>query len=264
MRINDLFFEFSNEGRFEVFKSLYRGKKRHSQLEKELDIRGSEISRHLKRLIEKNLIKKTMDNKYTITNIGKLFLDVLELFEVSLKYETFFNNHDITYLPLNLILQLGNLKTININSGTMQNIELWSEMIKKSGNFILAISDQFQDSILPVVERKINNMSIKIKALVDKNVLTSKGYEKLEDRHTFYQKINISQNIRMLKQIFFSLLVTDKGAIIFLSKEGKIDYSECLYDENEIFIKWSKEIFNWYWKEGASIESVLKKKNLKG
>lgn len=261
MRINDLFFEFSNEGRFEVFKSLYRGNKRHSQLEKELDIRGSEISRHLKRLIEKNLIKKTLGNIYTITNIGKLFLDVLDLFEVSLKYEAFFNNHDINYLPLNLILQLGNLKTLHINSGTMQNIELWSEMIKKSGNFILAISDQFQDSILPVVERKINNVSIKIKALVDKNVLTSKGYEKLEDRHTFYQKINISQNIRMLKQIFFSLLVTDKGAILFLSREGKIDYSECLYDENEIFINWSKELFDWYWKEGASIESVLKKRN---
>jgi predicted transcriptional regulator len=142
----------------------------------------------------------------------------------------------------------------------MQNIELWSEMIKKSGNFILAISDQFQDSILPAVERKINNMAIKIKALVDKNVLTSKGYEKLEDRHTFYQKINISQNIRMLKQISFSLLVTDKGAILFLSREGKIDYSECLYDKNEIFIKWSKELFDYYWKEGASIESILRKR----
>ena len=65
----------------------------------------------------------------------------------------------------------------------------------------------------------------------------------------------------MLKQIFFSLLVTDKGAILFLSREGKIDYSECLYDENEIFLNWSKKLFDWYWKEGASIESVLKKRN---
>jgi len=262
LRINDLFFEFSNESRFDVFKSLYKGRKRHNQLEKELSIRGSEISRHLKRLIKKNLVKKTIDNKYTITNIGKMFLDVLELFEVSLKYEKFFNNHDIDIFPLNLILQLGNLKSIRINSGTMQNIELWSEMIKKSENFILAISDQFQDSILPAVERKINNMSIKIKALVDKNVLTSKGYEKLEDRHAFYQKINILKNIRMLMQILFSLLVTDKGAILFLSSEGKIDYSECLYDDNENFIQWSKDLFDWYWNKGTNINSIIKKGNL--
>ena len=253
-----MFFEFSNEGRFEVFKSLYKGKKRHSQLEKDLDIRGSEISRHLKRLMEKNLIKKSTDSKYAITNIGKLFLDVLELFEVSLKFESFFNTHNIDIFPLNLILQLGNLKSIKISSGTMQNIELWADMIKNSEKYILAISDQFQDSILPAVERKINNISIDIRALVDKNVLNSKGYEKLHDRHTFYQKINITQNIRMLKQIEVSLLVTDKGAILFLGKEGKIDYSECLFDENEIFIEWSKELFEWYWKKGINIKSIIR------
>ncbi len=260
MKINDLFFEFSNEGRFEVFKSLYKEKKRHSQLEKDLDIRGSEISRHLKRLIEKNLVKKLMDNKYTITNIGKVFLDILDIFDVSLKYEAFFNSHNIDIFPLNLILQLGNLKSIKINSGTMQNIELWSEMIKKSEKYILAISEQFQDSILPVVERKINNKSIEIKALVDQNVLKSKGYEKLQDRHAFYQKIDIAQNIRMLKQINISLLVTDKGAILFLGREGKVDYSECLFDENEIFIRWSKELFDFYWKEGINIESIIRKR----
>ncbi len=255
-----MFFEFSNEGRFEVFRSLCEGKKRHNELEKELNIRGSEISRHLKRLIEKNLVKKTMDNKYTITNIGKMFLDILELFEVSLKYETFFNTHNIDNFPLNLILQLGNFKSLEINIGTMQNIELWSEMIKKSERCILAISDQFQDSILPAVERKINNLSIDIKALVDKNVLKSKGYEKLQDRHAFYQKINITQNIRMLKQIDFSLLVTDKGAILFLRKEGKIDYSECLFDENEPFIDWCRKLFDLYWKNGSNIESIIKNK----
>jgi len=76
LRINDFFFEFSNEGRFEVFKSLYKGKKRHSQLEKELDIRGSEISRHLKRLIEKNLVKKTLENKYNYQHWQNVLRDI--------------------------------------------------------------------------------------------------------------------------------------------------------------------------------------------
>ncbi|NVM36025.1 MAG: ArsR family transcriptional regulator [Candidatus Lokiarchaeota archaeon] len=257
MRINDFFFEFSNEGRFEVFKSLYKGKKRHSQIEKELDIRGSEISRHLKRLIEKNLVKKTLDNKYSITNIGKMFLGILDIFELSLKYENYFNSHNINDFPLYFILKLGNLKSMRLNSGTMQNIELWSDLIKNSKKYILAISDQFQDSILPLVERKINDMSINIRALVDKNVLKSKGYEKLQDRHAFYQKINISENIRVLKQIDFSLLVTDKGGIFFLSKEGKVDYSECLFDDNELFIQWLRELFEWYWKEGTNIKPLL-------
>ncbi len=258
MRINEFFFEFSNEGRFKVFKSLFKENKRHSELEKELEIRGSEISRHLKRLIKKNLVKKTIENEYAITNIGKIFLQILDIFEVSLNYENYFNSHNINDLPLHLILQLGNLKSIKINSGTMQNIELWSDLISKSERIILAISNQFQESILPAVERKINNISIEIRALVDKSVLKSKGYKKLKDRHAFYQKLNISKNIRMLKQIDFSLLVTDKGAILFLAREGKVDYSECLFDASEFFIKWTEELFNWYWKEGVTIESIIK------
>ncbi|MFX1328716.1 MAG: ArsR family transcriptional regulator [Promethearchaeota archaeon] len=258
MRINDFFFEFSNEGRFKVFKSLFKENKRHNELEKELQIRGSEISRHLKRLIKKNLVKKTIENEYAITNIGKIFLQILDIFEVSLNYENYFNSHNINDLPLHLILQLGNLKSIKINSGTMQNIELWSDLINKSERIILAISNQFQESILPAVERKINNISIEIRALVDKSVLKSKGYKKLKDRHAFYQKLNISENIRMLKQVDFSLLVTDKGAILFLAREGKVDYSECLFDVSEFFIKWTEELFNWYWKQGVTIESIIK------
>ena len=85
----------------------------------------------------------------------------------------------------------------------------------------------------------------------------SKGYEKLQDRHAFYEKINITENIRLLKQINFSLLVTDKGGIIFLSKEGKVDYSESLFDDSEIFIHRSKELFEWYWKKGTNIKSLI-------
>lgn len=242
-----------------MFKCLFNESKRHSQIEKELNIRGSEVSRHLKRLIKKNLIKKNRDNKYEITNIGRFFLQILDIFKISLKYENYFNNHNIYDLPLNIILQLGDLKTLKINKGTMQNIELWSQLIKDSEKYILAISDQFQDSILPIVEKKINNISLNIRALVDETVLKSKGYEKLEDRHAFYQKLNITQNIRVLTQIDFSLLVSDKGAILFLRREGKVDYSECLFDNIETFVKWSMELFEWYWKEGKDLKPFIKK-----
>ena len=33
------------------------------------------------------------------------------------------------------------------------------------------------------------------------------------------------KNIRILDEIKLSLVVTEKGAILFLSKEGEIDYS---------------------------------------
>jgi hypothetical protein len=54
-------------------------------------------------------------------------------------YETFFNNHNIEIFPIHLFLQLGNIKTIKIKTGTMQNIEFWSDLIMKSELYILAV-----------------------------------------------------------------------------------------------------------------------------
>ena len=70
--LNELLFEFSHRERFNVLKSLYNGDKKHNQIQRELEIPGSEISRHLKRLNEKNLIFKGINNEYHITNIGKI------------------------------------------------------------------------------------------------------------------------------------------------------------------------------------------------
>ena len=262
MNINEIFFEFSNKGRYEVIRSLYKEGKRHSQLDNELNIPGSEISRHLKRLIEKNLIVKSVDNKYNMTNIGKIFFQIIDIFEVSLKHKDFFNTHDITAIPLYLISQIGDLKTIETSNKTLQNIELWSDLVKNSKKFIFAVSDQFQISLLPIAEKKIRTQSIEIRALIDKHVLKSyripeEWSQIFQDSKAFYKNIKIYQNIRILDKIKFSLVVSDKGAILFLNKEGEIDYSQCLIDNSESYIKWTKELFKFYWRKGKALRPFI-------
>ena len=260
MNLNEIFFEFSNKERYDVFKSLYYGKRRHSQLEKELNIPGPEISRHLSRLLKRNLINKTDDKNYGMTGIGRIFFRVMEIFETSLKHEQYYNTHDINIIPLHFILQLGTLKSIETSDKTMKNIETWSRLVKDSEKFVFAISDQFQDSLLPIVEKKINHESIDVKALIEENVLQTDVKELLKDRHAFYEKIDMFKNIRVLGHLDFSLIVSDKGAILFLSKDEKIDYSECIIDESEAFINWTIELFEWYWKKGARLDAFIKKK----
>ncbi len=261
MDLNEFLIEFTNKGRLDIFKSLFHVSKRHSEIEKELTIPGPEISRNLKRLLKKELIFKTGENKYEITGIGKIFYHVLKILEISLKYKDFFNLHDISSLPISLILQLGTFEAVKINDKTMENVQLWSDLVKNSEKFIYAIFDQYNDSILPIVEKKIKNQSIEIKALAEEGILTEsiKVGKKFKDRHAFYDKLNIFQNIQILNQPKISLIATDKGSILFLNKDGKIDYSQCLIDYHDSFIKWTVELFEWYWKEGKSIKPFIEK-----
>ena len=264
MNLAELFFEFSHEGRFKLFKSLCFENKKHNQLQKELNIPGPEISRHIKRLCEKNLIKKSIDGQYEITNVGKIFIGIIDVFETVVNHKDFFNTHDISSIPLSLMYQLGKLKTIESSDKTFENIELWSNLAKNSEDFIFAVSNEMQNSLLPIIERKLDDHSMEIRALIDKSVLKTYTIpEKLtstfNDPRAFYKKINLFENVRFLKEINFSLLVSDSGAILFLSKDGKIDYSQCLIDYHVPFVEWAKALFEWYWNKSKKIKPYIEK-----
>jgi DNA-binding HxlR family transcriptional regulator len=98
--LNDLLFEFSHKEKYHVLKELYHESKRYGELQNELTIPGSEISRDLKSLKNKNLVKNSRE-------------------------------------------------------------------------FIYAITDQYQKSLFKEAENKMRNQSIKIRALVDINLLKS-------------------------------------------------------------------------------------------
>ncbi|MFX1379699.1 MAG: helix-turn-helix transcriptional regulator [Promethearchaeota archaeon] len=262
MNLNDLLFEFSHIERYNVLKKLYDEGKRHSQLQQELKIPGSEISRHLKRLSEKSLVMKDLNNEYQITNIGKIFIRMMDILEVSLVHKDFFNSHEITSIPVFLIFKLGKLKGVEFGNKTMENMEIFENLVKNSENFLYAITDQYQKSLLKEAENKMRKKSIKIRALVDKSLLKSynipDGWSKLfEDPKVFFKEM--LENIRILEEIKISLIVSDKGAILFLSKDGEIDYSQSLIDNHDSFVNWTKELFEWYWNKGKSLQPFIRK-----
>ncbi|MFX1567292.1 MAG: hypothetical protein ACFFCV_02880 [Promethearchaeota archaeon] len=260
MEITEFLIEFTNKGRYEVFKSIFNSNKRHSELEKELRIPGPEISRNIKRLLKKDLILKTIENEYEITSTGKIFHEIIRIFEKVLSFSDFLNEHDVNYIPINLLLEIGNLKIKQVNQ-TMKNVQKWADLVKNSEKFILAISDQFQDSILPIIEKKVNVQSLKIKTIVDVSLLKNsvKVGEIFKDRHEVYDKMDAFQNVKVLDHIGVCLLTTEKGAIVFLSKSGKIDYSQCLEADNEDFINWVQDLFKWYWKKGKPLKPFIRK-----
>ncbi|MFW9998584.1 MAG: helix-turn-helix transcriptional regulator [Candidatus Hodarchaeota archaeon] len=262
MDVNKLLFEFSNKHRYNVLKSLYIDSKRHFQLQQDLNIPGSEVSRHIKRLEEKNLILKDINNEYRITNIGKIFLRMMDIFEVSLNHRDFLNSHDITSIPVHLIFQLGKLKTVEFGNKTMENMEIFENLVKDSEEFLFAITDQYQKSLLKEAENKMRKQSLNIRAIVNRNLLKSynipDGWSKLfEDPKIFFREM--LENIRILDEIKISMIVSDKGAILFLSKDGEIDYNQCLIDNHEDFINWIKELFEWYWIRGKNLKPFIRK-----
>jgi len=237
---------------------------KHSELEKKLNLPGPEITRHIKRLLKYNLIKRNSDRTYFRTNFGKLINEGLDFFEFNVMFRDFIISHDIDAIPSELLLNLGILKNCKFLTKTMENIELWSSIIKDAESFIWSISEQAINTDLPMIQQKIINQNLEIRSILHVSLL--KKYVQTEEWEIYVEgpkpeifqdlskKIGMPDCIRKTDEAKLVLLITESKAILFLSDKKKIDYSECLYAENnEIFIKWAKNLFEYYWKKAKLV-----------
>jgi predicted transcriptional regulator len=267
MKVNDLFFELSHEVRYNIFRETCDQNYRHSDLEKEMDVPGPEITRHVKRLLKNKLIKKNQDKSYYRTHFGYLIDNALDYFEVNIRFRDFINSHEITAIPKHLLLDMGILKNCKIKTQTMENIELWSQIIRDAEEYIWSITEQALDTDLPVIQEKINNKKISIRSIMHDNLI--KKYVQTEDWENYIEgpkpevfknlsnKIGIPESIRKLNNLKLVLLITESRVLIFFSDSKKIDYSECLLAENDTNItEWAKAIFEYYWQKADPISKA--------
>ncbi|MHA1148151.1 MAG: helix-turn-helix transcriptional regulator [Promethearchaeota archaeon] len=265
MKLKDLFFEFSHNKRYKIFKLLDKECQNHTEIRNLLNLPASEVTRHTQRLIESDLIKRDLKGRFSSTNFGKMLYNILDYIEFSVKFRDFINEHNILTIPPGSLLKIGNLKNCQLLSRTMENIETWSEMIINAEKYIWSISDQLQNSIIPIVQKKIMNKKIQIKAILEKSLLERfigedsweaylKGVSS-EIIEEFFEKLEVPQNVHVKINLNFALTITESETILFLSAERGIDYSQCLYAKNNRnFSEWAKDLFMHCWDESETIQ----------
>ncbi|MHA1268707.1 MAG: hypothetical protein ACTSPY_02865 [Candidatus Helarchaeota archaeon] len=267
MKINDLFFELSHEGRYKILLLIDQEKRKHIHIEKELNFTGPEVSRHLKRLKAEKLVEKTVDGYYKITNFGRVITTILPFFENCLNFIDFINSHNFSPIPPEYLFQVGLLTDLELRTITMENIELWTSLITNSSQYIYAITDQLQKSIIPIIQKKIqSDNKLEIKAIITKELfkkfLTPK---KLPFNINVLQKqIDIINNVRIADKLNLSLIISELGSLIFLKAGNTIDYNQCIYGKSIQFIKWTKKIFDIFWNNSDLIKPsdiIFKTKN---
>jgi len=259
VQISELFFELSHEGRLNILKAVFGGNKKHAQLVNELGLPGPEISRHLIRLQKMKLIQKVPNGSYQLTSFGRLLLEVIPFLENGLNFIDFINSHDFSPIPLDILLRIGSLPEVELKTMTMENIELWGELVKTATNFIYSITNQVQTSIIPIfIEQAHVGAAPEMKAIIDAELF--KKYlqpEYLIPNVTRVMKeINFFDNVRIATELNISLTITDKGALIFLRSSKNIDYGQGIFGRSEEFIQATKKVFNLFWNRSRIISHL--------
>ncbi|MHA1733063.1 MAG: helix-turn-helix transcriptional regulator [Promethearchaeota archaeon] len=253
MNMNDLFFELSHEGRCRILEFLVTGKKKHAQIEAELGIVGAEVSRHLKRLQNTHLVEKSPDGMYGLTSFGEATCSLFPFFENSLKFVDFINAHDFRSIPPYIMLQLESSPDVEVRTGTINNIEMWTELITRAQSYIWAITDQLQTSMVPLIRKKLESgTELEIRAIVDRKLLRKFSESSVLpfDPDDMIKRVDLFENVRIQDETSISLTITERGALIFLRSDDHVDYSQGMFSESPTFIGWAKKIFKLCWEQG--------------
>ena len=120
--IEKLFFDLASESRLGIIRELKEQNLKNNELGGKLDLTATETFRQLQHLTEALIVHRLPDGTYTITNYGKLTLQLLQSLEFTFEHKEYFLNHDVWRLPYQFVNRIGELSKSTLCMDTIENI----------------------------------------------------------------------------------------------------------------------------------------------
>jgi predicted transcriptional regulator len=239
MNDHELMFELSHPSRLKALRILSEKPHRLTDISKLLDLTSAEISRHLGRLANANLISKDSDGRYILTPFGGIILFELTKLEFFTKHNKYFSTHDLSVIPDEL-RWLNAMSKSEMIEGTLEIMSMVEDLTNNAQKRVCLISDQ------PL--RAVVNLTLKAaKRGVEFKMLYPAGSELPNEYHP---KKKVPIEVRLIKDVPMSLKHNEKqGGIALPDLKGTVDYGYALMGSEPQFMKWIGLLFEHYWEK---------------
>lgn len=223
-----------------------------NEIRDELKKPSATILHGLKELEDNNLIKK--DRKYyELTSNGYLLAtNIIKLIDnwYSLeKNKIFWNNHDLTGIPINLLNKLYLLKDAEFISSTTSDLSnafnKYIELISTTSELTIIIPIYSENHLKYLInllnDGNLKQLTILINTEILRKIKRSRYLKKslLENEH-----VNIIETDENFK--IFLTFCRDFMTLTLFFKDNHYDDSQMIIDKHKSGIKWSEELFGYY------------------
>jgi predicted transcriptional regulator len=250
--LSDLYFELSNEDRLRILESLRVRPNTVTGLSRELGLTNQECSRHLSRLAEAKLTRRSPEGDYSITPYGALSLELQRSQGFVAEHLDYFNTHSLGGVPSGLMMRFNELSGGELVDDIMVVFHNIESMLKEAEDHIWSMADQYIASTVPLAreafKRGVTNKAIDLKGyqpppeLLD--IVTP------EDAETWYTaQAEGRLEMRMLEEVDVFLWMSEKEVAAVSTVEGRFDYKG-FTSRDERAIRWCEELFLHHWERG--------------
>ncbi|WP_202319595.1 helix-turn-helix transcriptional regulator [Archaeoglobus neptunius] len=225
--------------------------KRLAELSRQLKISKQAVHAHLQELIRIGFVKKS-GNMFFITKTGKIFLDkvreVTELTSVLTNLGEFLNTHDLTPIPHEMLLKIGDLQNAKVAVRKPYEIDERFLSIISDSKWVLGLSTVYHPeypSIFCKLSTKANVCLILQKDIYEK--VRKRNYDELVD-YLRRGEMYICEGANL------NFIVSESGLIMGLyTNDGIYDSSSFLICRSKSASEWGAKLFRYYLKKSQKI-----------
>lgn len=250
----------TSEKRCKIILELSDVSKSLAELSKTLDITPSNLLPYLRKLEYEELVK-SKNGKYSLTESGKLvkelFLGFMLGADIVEKYMDFWNNHDISPIPNNLLKRIYELESCEVVKNPLEGIyelhEGFIRNIEVSDN-IYGISSIYHPDY-PLTFLKLAKTGKNIYLILTENVFNKVKEKNPKELNEYLELGNAKMYV--VKDAKLAMVVSDRFLYLSLYfKNGVYDVSEFLisYDKNALM--WGRELFGYYLNKSKEIDKI--------
>jgi predicted transcriptional regulator len=231
--IEKLFFDLASESRLGIIRELKEHNLKNNELGGRLDLTATEAFRQLQHLTEALLIQRLPDGTYTITNYGKLTMQLLQSLEFTFEHKEYFLNHDVWRLPYQFFNRIGELSKSTLCINTIENMNRTCHIFSEAEKYAWGMGEKLLESLGPAMARPVSK-GVEFRFMGYENRLPNLNHLPEEAPHV---------EIRVLTEVPITIVCTEKEAVIcFPSTDGRMDYA-AFTSRDKIFVSWAMDLF---------------------
>ena len=229
---------------------LYNNRRNLNELRDELKKPSATILHGLKELEENNLIKKDRKD-YELTSNGYLLAtNIIKLIDNWYSIEKnkyFWNSHDLSGIPENLLNKLYLLKDAQFISSTTSDLSnafnTYIELISTSPELTIMLPIYSENHLKHLIRLLKNGNLKQLTLLINREILqTMKKSRYLKKSLIENEKVKIIETDKNFK--IFLTFCRDFMTLTLFFKDNHYDDSQIIIDKHQSAIKWSKDLFD--------------------
>ena len=248
---NDIFSVLSNKIRRSMIFYLLEDDMTISKLAKKLNMTLQAMQKHLPQLVEINIIERKPNGKISLTEIGHTVTKQIPSFQFLFENRKYLRNHVLSLIPNQFLQRIGDLQQFEIILGK-ESPKRCKTFFDDAEEYIKLMTVQTPLNVDFSEFSKLVKKNVKISHIIDQNTVLppnwSESTRKLEKirlgKKTYFEK-------KIIKNVPVMLGVSEKSAYIALQNhDGVLDFSCMMFSNDEKFVSWCVDLFNYIWREG--------------